>query len=134
MGARMGNRLLSRSFALTALLLIAGWVVLARAQSPAATSAEDRLSAIVRVKTYINPDARTGRNLGHEREGNGIVIDSSGLILTIGYLMLEAHTASVTTYDGHTWPADIVGYDHDSGFGLLRAIVPLKVRPLPLGD
>jgi len=130
----MHNRLLA-SFSLAALMLIAVSAAPVRAQAPAdrTPSAEERLSAIVRIKTYINPDARTGENLGREREGSGIVIDSNGLVLTIGYLMLEAHTASVTTYDGHTWPADIVGYDHDTGFGLLRAVVPLKVRPLPLG-
>ena len=30
-------------------------------------------------------------------------------------------------------PANVVGYDHETGFGLLRAIEPLKVKPLPLG-
>jgi S1-C subfamily serine protease len=30
-------------------------------------------------------------------------------------------------------PATIVGYDHETGFGLLRAMAPLKVRPMALG-
>jgi S1-C subfamily serine protease len=30
-------------------------------------------------------------------------------------------------------PADVVGYDHESGFGLLRAIEPLKLKPMALG-
>ncbi len=30
-------------------------------------------------------------------------------------------------------PANVVGYDHETGFGLLRAIAPLKVKPLALG-
>src|SRR3954462_6878127 len=46
-------------------------------------SLEDLLSAVVRIKTYIPPDARTVQGLGKEREGSGIVIDQSGLILTI---------------------------------------------------
>ena len=88
---------------------------------------DELISAVVRIKTFINPDGRTLQNLGREREGSGIVIDGNGLVLTIGYLMVEAHAAEVTTNDGRTVPADIVGYDHETGFGLLRAIAPLKV-------
>jgi S1-C subfamily serine protease len=47
--------------------------------------------------------------------------------------MVEAHSAEVTTNDSHSVPANVVGYDHESGFGLLRAITPLKVRPMALG-
>jgi S1-C subfamily serine protease len=94
---------------------------------------EELLSGVVGVKTFINPDGRTVEYLGREREGSGIVIDDDGLIVTIGYLMVEAHAAEVTTNDGHSVPANVVGYDHVSGFGLLQAIAPLKVRPMALG-
>lgn len=94
---------------------------------------EELLSGVVEIKTFINPDARTTENLGRERRGSGIVIDSSGLVLTIGYLMVEAHAAEITTNDGRKINADILGYDHDTGFGLLKATSPLKVRPFQLG-
>jgi S1-C subfamily serine protease len=94
---------------------------------------DELLSAVVEVKTFINPDGRTVEILGREREGSGVVIDDQGLVLTIGYLMVEAHAAQVATNDGHTVPANVVGYDSASGFGLLQAIVPLKVRPMTLG-
>jgi S1-C subfamily serine protease len=102
----------------------------ARAEEPAA---DEILSAVVKVKAFINPDGRTAENLGREREGSGVVIDKNGLILTIGYLMVEAHAAAITTNDGHSVPASIVGYDNESGFGLLRAMLPLKARPVVLG-
>jgi S1-C subfamily serine protease len=102
----------------------------ARAQT---VSLDDLLSAVVHIKTTINPDGRSVANLGRSRDGTGIVIDNDGLILTIGYLMVEAQSAEVTTQDGRAVPADVVGYDHESGFGLLRAMMPLKVRPLALG-
>ncbi len=105
-------------------------VAAARAQTP---PLEDLISAVVHIKTFINPDGRTLQNLGREREGSGVVIDGNGLVLTIGYLMVEAHAAEVTTNDGRTLPANIVGYDHESGFGLLQAVAPLKVRPLAFG-
>jgi S1-C subfamily serine protease len=73
------------------------------------------------------------QGLGRDREGTGILIDADGLILTIGYLMVEAYAAEVTTNDGRTLPASIVGYDHETGFGLLRTIEPLKIKPFTFG-
>jgi len=97
-------------------------------------SVDDLVAAVVQVKAFIDPEGRTVENLGRNREGTGIVIDTNGLVLTIGYLMVEAHSAEVVTNDGTSVPADVVGYDHDTGFGLLRTTAPLKVRPMPLGS
>jgi S1-C subfamily serine protease len=94
---------------------------------------EDLIGAVVKIKAQINPEGTTVRGLGRDREGSGILIDGDGLVLTIGYLMVEAYAAEVITNDGHTVPATIVGYDHETGFGLLRAIEPLKTKPLPIG-
>ena len=94
---------------------------------------EDIISAVVQVKTHIIPEGRTVQGLGRDREGSGIVIDNDGLILTIGYVMVEAYAAEVVDHRGRTVPASVVGYDHETGFGLLRAIDPLKVRPMPIG-
>ena len=96
-------------------------------------SIEDLVGAVVRIKTFINPDGRSVSNLGRERDGSGILIDENGLVLTIGYLMVEAHAAEVTTSTGRTMPASVVGYDHDTGLGLLRTIEPLKLKALPIG-
>ena len=98
-----------------------------------ATTLDDLVAAVVRIKTFINPDGTSVSNLGREREGSGIVIDESGLILTIGYLMVEAHAAEIVTNAGRTVPATVVGYDHETGFGLLRTIAPLKIKPLAFG-
>src|SRR3954469_13114122 len=110
------------------------FAVLALAIAPAgAASIEELVAAVVRIKTTINPDGQTVQSLGRQREGSGVVIDEDGLILTIGYLMVEAHAAEVTTNAGRTVPATVVGYDHETGFGVLRAIEPLKIKPLPFG-
>ena len=104
------------------------------AAAPAQDSwVEDLVSAVLRVKTQINPDGRTVEGLGREREGSGILIDGDGLVLTIGYLMVEAYAAEVETNNGRSVPASVVGYDHESGFGLLRTLEPLKLKPMPLG-
>ena len=116
-------------------LLLATAASLPAASPALAQSAEltQLLSGIVHLKTFINPDGRTAKNLGREREGSGIVIDGHGLILTIGYLMVEAHSAEVKTNDGQDMPASVVGYDQQTGFGLVQAAMPLKVRPVVLG-
>jgi S1-C subfamily serine protease len=94
---------------------------------------EDIISAVVAVKTHINPEGRTVEGLGRDREGTGIVIDNDGLIVTIGYLMVEAYAAEIVDQKGRTVPASVVGYDHETGFGLLRAIEPLKLTPMAIG-
>src|SRR5262245_17975415 len=119
-----------RMIVVAAAIALGASIVPAAAQS---TMADDLLSAVVQLKTYINPDGRTVRGLGQQRNGSGIVIDDKGLILTIGYLMVEAHSAEVVTNTGRKTAADVVGYDHDTGFGLLRAVEPRQVKPTPLG-
>jgi S1-C subfamily serine protease len=94
---------------------------------------EETLGAIVRVKMRALADARTAPILGTTREGSGIVIEP-GYVLTIGYLVIEPDSIEVTTVDRKTLPATLAGYDHATGFGLLRVQGDLGVRPLALGD
>ena len=95
---------------------------------------KDVLQAVVGIKTQISQDARTASFLGREREGSGIVIDDQGLVLTIGYLILEADSAIITGPDGKQVPATIVAYDHESGLGLLRLSGKLDIKPMRLGN
>jgi len=124
---RVALILRSLIFALAALLALSAR---ASAQAP---PLEEIINGVVRIKTTIHPDGRTLKSLGREREGSGIVIDGNGLVLTIGYLMVEAYAAEVTTNDGRTWPANVLGYDNETGFGLLQSLGPLNVKPLTLG-
>jgi S1-C subfamily serine protease len=126
-------RLVAVAQAWKTLMAAAVMVALGAPVHAGAPSLEELLSGVVRIKTFINPDGMTRENLGREREGTGIVLDDAGLVLTIGYLMVEAHAAEITTNAGHTVPANVVGYDNESGFGLLQAITPLKVRPVSMG-
>jgi S1-C subfamily serine protease len=117
--------------------LIAGILALAVAFFTAAptraTTLDEIVAAVVQVKTLIAPEGQTVQSLGRAREGSGVVIDQDGLVLTIGYLMVEAQAAEIITNAGRTVPATVVGYDHITGFGVLRAIEPLKIKPLLFG-
>jgi S1-C subfamily serine protease len=92
------------------------------------------LKAVVGIRTTIPMDSRGARSWGPVREGNGIVIDSAGLVLTVRYLIRRGISAEVIDQDGEVVPARILAYDRASNFGLLRAIKPLKAKPIRLGD
>ena len=90
--------------------------------------------SVVKIRAKAVPDARSRSTLGPERQGTGIVIDSSGLILTIGYLIQEAETVEIAATDGRPLPASVIAYDFSTGFGLLRAVKAPPVRPITFGD
>ena len=105
--------------------------------APPAGGAQQEFSvdalSVVKVRSKVVANARTSRSLGAQREGTGVVIDSEGLVLTIGYLIIEAETVELSTADGRAFPATVIGYDHASGFGLLKALRPLPVKPVQFG-
>jgi len=94
---------------------------------------DETLSSVVAVQAKIQPDARSAATLGKQRRGTGVLI-REGLVLTIGYLVIEAEAIEVTGADGRSAPATLAGYDHTTGFGLLMVIGPFAGKPLPLGD
>lgn len=137
-----------RSTAVVASLLLALALPAAGAASPAAPgkpadpapqedttwrALQEAAGAVVAVRTQALGNARSAETLGADRSGSGILIAPSGLVLTIGYLVLEADQVEVTDSSGRSVPASVVAYDHATGFGLLRPIVPLAPKPARLG-
>jgi S1-C subfamily serine protease len=124
-----------------------GWLIAALLASTAASAADPPsvvttpaidpqsfFAAIVTVQARALPDARSAATLGTERAGTGTVIGKGGLILTIGYLIVEADDVKIIDDEGHVRPARVVGYDHSTGLGLIQPITPFDVTPLKLGD
>lgn len=119
------------------LLVVVASLAVAAAMAVGVARAEvsrmkDVLSAVVKVTTEVPAEARTAAFLGTRREGSGVVIDGDGLVLTIGYLILESSSAEIHA-GGKTVAARYVAYDHATGFGLLRATRPLGVKALEFG-
>jgi serine protease Do len=100
---------------------------------PAQSTSDDTLTAVVAVAAKIQANARSAETLGLERRGTGALV-RDGYVLTIGYLVIEAESVQVTGADGRTLPATLAGYDHASGFALLKVVGALAAKPLPLGD
>ena len=95
---------------------------------------DSALDAVVVLHARVPDDASTAEALGTERLGNGIVIGTSGLVLTIGYLITEAEEVTLITNDDRWVPAHVLGVDPVTGLGLVNALEPLDLPSLPLGD
>ena len=96
--------------------------------------AEGFLNAIVEIRISVPENARTAERFGTNRVASGVVIDQTGHILTIGFQTIEAEKVKIVVKGRKTVEATVVGYDRNTGFGLLRANSPLQVTPMPLGS
>ncbi len=106
----------------------------ARSEFDARTELLDRAqAAVVGVISEAVEDAGSAATLGALRIGSGVVIGEDGLVLTIGYLILEAERVDLLIDGERRVPARVVAYDLATGFGLLQALAPLKIAPVPLG-
>ena len=126
--------ILRSTLAAAAILAITAAGFTDRTFAQAQNNTANLLDAVVGIDTQIPGNARTAGTLGTRRQGSGAVISDDGLVLTIGYLILEAAGIELMTSDGRTVPAKFVAYDHATGFGLVRALRPLGVNPFELGD
>ncbi|MDH3234989.1 MAG: S1C family serine protease [Alphaproteobacteria bacterium] len=72
--------------------------------------------------------------LGTERTGHGVRIREDGLIVTIGYVINEADSVWIGSNDGAVVSGFVVGYDFDSGFGLVKPTMPLQGPIMKLGS
>ncbi|MDJ0914728.1 MAG: S1C family serine protease [Desulfobacterales bacterium] len=96
--------------------------------------AEKALEAIVEIRISVPENARTAERFGTNRVASGVVIDEKGHVLTIGFQTIEAETVEIVGQDQQRIKATVVGYDRNTGFGLLRATSPIQVAPMPLGS
>lgn len=92
------------------------------------------LDAVVGIRVNVPEDAFTAQTLGTERAGHGVVIRRDGIILTIGYLITEAQTIWITLRNGRVLPGHVLGYDQETGFGLVQALARAEMTSLPLGQ
>lgn len=95
---------------------------------------DEALSAVVGLRSIVPTDAFTAETLGTERLGHGVIISKQGVILTIGYLVTEAETIWIRLSDGRVVQGHVLGYDQETGFGLVQALARMDVPWLTLGD
>lgn len=90
--------------------------------------------SVVAVRASVPDDAFTAGTLGTLREGSGVVISQSGLVLTIGYLLTEADEVWLTRHDGKVVAGHALAYDQETGFGIVQPLAPLDLPPLEIGS
>ena len=78
------------------------------------------LQSIVYVHTNVSREHPSTRILGNERLGSGVVVDASGLILTVNYVVTGAQTISVAFQKGRRAKAEIVAQDFEVGLALIK--------------
>jgi S1-C subfamily serine protease len=94
---------------------------------------ERALSSVVGLHSLIPADAFTADTLGVERAGNGVLIDDD-LVLTIGYLITEAETVWLHLGDGRVVQGHALGFDQETGFGLVQALGSIDLPSLEIGS
>tara|TARA_E500000331_G_scaffold355764_1_gene412102 strand:- start:1687 stop:2664 length:978 start_codon:yes stop_codon:yes gene_type:complete len=92
------------------------------------------LSSVVSVQTKIPSNGYTVQALGADRAGHGVVISDTGLVLTIGYLVVEADTVWLVNHSGQAVPGHVAAYDQETGFGLVQALGHLETPAIPIGS
>ncbi|MCH7692489.1 MAG: serine protease [Proteobacteria bacterium] len=95
---------------------------------------DNALAAVLSLRAKVPDDAFTASTLGTEREGHGVLIRGDGLVLTIGYLITEAESVWLVGGDGQARAGHVVGYDQESGFGLVQALDLPDLPVMELGD
>jgi S1-C subfamily serine protease len=95
---------------------------------------DEALTSVVGLKTVIPSDAFTADTLGTERLGHGVLIGDHGVVLTIGYLVTEAEAVWMRLANGRVVPGHVIGFDQETGFGLVQALGRVDLPSLPLGD
>jgi len=78
------------------------------------------LSSVVHIHAEVPAAHPSARMFGDERMGTGTIIDPSGLILTVNYVVMGGETIQVSFIKGRSQRAEIVAQDFELGLALLK--------------
>ncbi len=123
-----------RLFRLSCLWMLAALVVVSLSLAPATAQPRVALSealdqAVVQINVIQANNGRTTRGTG-----SGVVIDSSGLILTAAHVVTRATRIEVKVLGGDLVPARVVGIDPVFDAALVRVDTRTMLPVLPLGS
>ncbi len=88
------------------------------------------LRSVVRLESKVPETAFSALTLGTERDGSAVLINNDGILLTIGYLVLDANSITIKAYGEAPIPAELIGYNHETGLALIHALKPLDKKPI----
>ncbi|NBT70742.1 MAG: serine protease [Betaproteobacteria bacterium] len=97
----------------------------ASAQAQSLEQTRRIMQSVVALQVSADPESPSSRSLG---------VIGENLILTVGYLLIEAEDIDVLDHQQRRLPASVAAYDPASGFGLVKTLVPLKLQAIRMGD
>src|SRR5580700_575613 len=99
------------------------------AYSRAVIDVVDRVGpAVVRIDMTSSDGSQRGGS------GSGVIVAPDGLVLTNSHVVNGAPRLNVTTVDGRTLQARVVGNDPDTDLALVRVDAPVSLPVAVLGD
>jgi S1-C subfamily serine protease len=78
------------------------------------------LESVVNLHATVPRDHPSAAVLGEERMGSGVVVDETGLILTVTYVVMGAQTVQVSFMKGRRQKAEVIAQDFETGLALVR--------------
>src|SRR5881628_3088776 len=78
------------------------------------------LLPVVHIHAVVAREHPSTQILGGDRSGSGLVVDASGLILTVNYIVMGAQSIEVAFAKGRRTRAEIVAQDFEVGLALLK--------------
>src|SRR5262245_11438130 len=90
--------------------------------------------AVVGLRVRNAEGATSSARLGSRRFGSAVIFDARGYALTVSYLLLDAVEIEARGRDGHTVSAQVVGFDLDTGLGIVKLDGPGPWPIATLGD
>ena len=82
--------------------------------------------------TVVRLDVKTGGQRGGT--GSGVIVAPDGLVLTNSHVVDGAARVNVSTVDGRSLTAQVVGNDPDTDLALVRIDAPVTLPAAPLGN
>ncbi len=95
--------------------------------------------AVIDVVDRVGPavvrlDVKTGGDRRHGGTGSGVIVAPDGLVLTNSHVVDGAARVNVTTVEGRSLVARVVGDDPDTDLALVRVDAPVTLPAAPLGN
>ena len=78
------------------------------------------LEAVVSLQATVPRGHPSASILGEDRAGSGVVVDESGLILTVNYVVMGAQTVYVSFLKGRRLKGEVIAQDFETGLALVR--------------
>ena len=79
------------------------------------------VASLVHINCTVPDEHPSAAILGTERSGSGVVVETGGYVLTVGYVVMGAGDLNVVSSKGEGFEGRIVRMDHDSGLAMIQA-------------